>query len=748
MPRESGKRGAPSLLDATRQEWLNEKLTEYLKVSERKDKTRWLNGTVDAWFARFPYHLKDEPEEFRIITYLEKKSDASKPQSQPSHSANTLDSATSPNSPSTTQGVESTASSTSSDTGQQDGTTSVVAGYEKQLEEMSEQMLKELRSRRQAAKESILKDAALRKTVRSWFGQKRLQANNASGARNPFKTWFQHIKDKGRESTRAMPDYQWYLKSDQHGPKVKEEFEKRWKAMGKAEKYRLHYLCETAKEMLEAESDDVKNTLKEENEEDHRRRVQTANELLGGEEMTEAVAQDSVIKETCRKHIGVVAQPMVDGVNCHTDYICVMLCGRAPRPGESKFDLAVSGATSPKNGQKGLKIHEFRPEEFKTKMLNYFMDFLLETVDDAVPGEGLGHTLATTLPNPADDPTMLSFDDNAAKESETRGSEESRVVDTSKKNSAEDGTEKEGIRTKERGKEKGKEKGKERGKGKEGKRHKRKNVKAKGRSEVGEEEEAISSDSDRSSDSEDPKPNSPSSPNPPRRSTRPRPVPVNIKTFVERLPKDWLAPTVLDAIKRLPPSELMKVLKQLQTAADTRNVVEFNRQVMIFSREYPTYMTDAVIVEAQRKQAADKNQMGMEGEEGVEPMEGVENHHGKDVEPLQSRAESATDVAASSHDSLGDAVVSGDASSSHSFVDSSGGPLTQLDDPNFEADHQPGTGSLDAVAPVPVVSTSSHDSSFADSSLAPRDDSNLGLSGDDEAHHHGTNYFWDWVIGC
>ncbi|KAK7440766.1 hypothetical protein VKT23_013639 [Stygiomarasmius scandens] len=290
------------------------------------------------------------------------------------------------------------------------------AKFEELLKTLLEDDIENLRRRRREARDLCSKTSSNRKTIRAWFGMKRLQYNNATGARNPFNAWFEQIKQLKRGSTCGLTDYQFYLKHPVYGPRVKTKFEKKWPTMGKEEKYRLHYLCEEAKEMLAKEAEEVRQQLNEENEEEHQKRVERAEKLMSGEEMSHEASKDPVVQATCREQIGHVAQPMMDSVRVHTDFFVFMIAGRPPGPGGEKFELAVysSGTTYAKDGGKGLKIHEFRPNDFHTKVLNYFMDFLLETIPDSVPRDGLSHSLETQEPpqNPADDLNMLTFDDD------------------------------------------------------------------------------------------------------------------------------------------------------------------------------------------------------------------------------------------------------------------------------------------------------------------------------------------------
>ncbi|KAK7439199.1 hypothetical protein VKT23_017689 [Stygiomarasmius scandens] len=239
-----------------------EKITVYLAINTRTEKTKWLNRVVDDWFRAWPYHTQDEPEEFKIITYLETRTlSVGNSNEGTSTSSNGASMSTS----NVTQTTNTTSTNPDSDVSSSLTNDHPVGTQQKDLEKTFEEVLKvlsseeldNLRTKRAELRASISANPSYRKTIRSWFGMKRLQINTASGAHNPFNNWFDQIRQLGNESTHAIPDFQWYLKHKTYGPKVKEAFDLKWKEMGKEEKYHLHYLCETAKEMLSQEPEEV-----------------------------------------------------------------------------------------------------------------------------------------------------------------------------------------------------------------------------------------------------------------------------------------------------------------------------------------------------------------------------------------------------------------------------------------------------------------------------------------------------------
>ncbi|THU93114.1 hypothetical protein K435DRAFT_799960 [Dendrothele bispora CBS 962.96] len=167
---EPAKRGAPSQFDAIREEWLREKVQEYLDVNEKKAKSKWLNQAVEEWFEAFPYHRDDEPEEFRVITYLKEKTKSkSHPLSTPSQQTSS-----SPTSETSCKYPTSSPGNAQPDESPNDGTStkgkpvSEADKFENQLRELSDEALEDLKRRRVEKRKEYSQDASKRKAIRAW----------------------------------------------------------------------------------------------------------------------------------------------------------------------------------------------------------------------------------------------------------------------------------------------------------------------------------------------------------------------------------------------------------------------------------------------------------------------------------------------------------------------------------------------------------------------------------------------------
>lgn len=60
-------RGRPSIFQGEHLLYLESRGKEYLALSGKKDRTRWLAGLEEDWFTKYPWHLSTEPEEFSAL---------------------------------------------------------------------------------------------------------------------------------------------------------------------------------------------------------------------------------------------------------------------------------------------------------------------------------------------------------------------------------------------------------------------------------------------------------------------------------------------------------------------------------------------------------------------------------------------------------------------------------------------------------------------------------------------------------
>lgn len=61
------KRGNQGVFQGQYKEYLLQRAPEYLALPGRNERAPWLTGLVADWFAKWPWHLGSEPEEFQVL---------------------------------------------------------------------------------------------------------------------------------------------------------------------------------------------------------------------------------------------------------------------------------------------------------------------------------------------------------------------------------------------------------------------------------------------------------------------------------------------------------------------------------------------------------------------------------------------------------------------------------------------------------------------------------------------------------
>ncbi|KAK7440765.1 hypothetical protein VKT23_013640 [Stygiomarasmius scandens] len=114
------------------------------------------------------------------------------------------------------------------------------------------------------------------------------------------------------------------------------------------------------------------------------------------------------------------------------------------------------------------------------------------------------------------------------------------------------------------------------------------------------------------------------------------------------------------ALSRLPTGDLKKVLKQLQTAADTKNVVEFNHQLVLFGQQYADYMEDAIrYLDSTAKEQNAEDEADKIGNGSGRDTEGIEGVNIAGSVAVQDSASESSGVSGSVAASAFEGFVSG-----------------------------------------------------------------------------------------
>lgn len=74
---KGGKRGNPGTFHGEHLIFLQKHVDTYLELDSRLKKTQWLTAFRETWFAKFPWHLGQQPVEFAPLNEVEKSVDES-----------------------------------------------------------------------------------------------------------------------------------------------------------------------------------------------------------------------------------------------------------------------------------------------------------------------------------------------------------------------------------------------------------------------------------------------------------------------------------------------------------------------------------------------------------------------------------------------------------------------------------------------------------------------------------------------
>ncbi|KAJ3830974.1 hypothetical protein F5878DRAFT_668090, partial [Lentinula raphanica] len=164
---------------------------------------------------------------------------------------------------------------------------------------------------------------------------------------------------------------------------------------------RIKKQCKLAEEFYNAQPDDVKEKISDENATLHSSRVAAFKKLVSGsgfslegiDELTDAE------KQLCRADLLTFIQPLLDAIRAHTGLWLTLLAGAPPQnaqdPNSDFAVLAISSRTA-----QGLKFQEWKPKEFDSKVMNLFLLFLHADTDMPKAADDLAQSKKDILNNP------------------------------------------------------------------------------------------------------------------------------------------------------------------------------------------------------------------------------------------------------------------------------------------------------------------------------------------------------------
>ncbi|KAJ7058650.1 hypothetical protein C8F01DRAFT_1255802 [Mycena amicta] len=153
-----------------------------------------------------------------------------------------------------------------------------------------------------------------------WWIARREAATNTNTS--VFSPWIECLRHQGGPPPCCIADYQFYLQHADHRLKILAELEKRHPVVTRDD--RLKLLNRVAKEMLEAEPQTVKDTIRAEAAKEH---AESLEEFQEGLEMT-AEDMDEDDKAEARDKLSSITVPLLDELENHTDFALGLFCCR------------------------------------------------------------------------------------------------------------------------------------------------------------------------------------------------------------------------------------------------------------------------------------------------------------------------------------------------------------------------------------------------------------------------------------
>jgi hypothetical protein len=164
--------------------------------------------------------------------------------------------------------------------------------------------------------------------IKRWFSYRR----NASktSASNPFSKWLQQLRHVDDRAPRRLHDYQVYMQDEEKNGEINALFAERYPDLvGK--KNTIKWRGEIARELFEAEEEEVKEEFRQKAEEDHEEAMA---EYKSGMEGSVELEDDDQME--ARTRLVTTVQPLLDALREHTGYHITLLAGTIT---EGKFDI-------------------------------------------------------------------------------------------------------------------------------------------------------------------------------------------------------------------------------------------------------------------------------------------------------------------------------------------------------------------------------------------------------------------------
>ncbi|KAJ7601428.1 hypothetical protein DFH06DRAFT_1154134 [Mycena polygramma] len=225
--------------------------------------------------------------------------------------------------------------------------------------------------------------------LKTWYNHHR----NALGmASNPFTPWLSRLRRPDESCPKRTTDYQYYMQHKDHKEAVDLEFRtKHWDAPREKQ---LSLRCKVARDMFALESNDVRDRIRQEAQEEHDEELQRWKDA---EEGLPSVEEEN--QKEARTRFASVVSPLLKALRAYTGYHITLVAGRMV---EDKFDLVSvhAGTTKSKEGEdKGKDITQWNEQGYSSTVLAQFVRYLIAA--NAEPVEDTSVTPAAPIPEGA-----------------------------------------------------------------------------------------------------------------------------------------------------------------------------------------------------------------------------------------------------------------------------------------------------------------------------------------------------------
>ncbi|KAK7050123.1 hypothetical protein R3P38DRAFT_3173183 [Favolaschia claudopus] len=172
--------------------------------------------------------------------------------------------------------------------------------------------------------------------IKLWLGRQ----NKASNMKdNPWADWLTRFRTPTTSAPKKLADYQYYMQQKVYKRKVTTEYDKRKESVPKDDRMKLRTII--ARELLAAETQEIRDAMKQGAEAEHAALLEKHEDALAG---LPALDEEGLIE--ARARFSALVQPLLDGLAAHTGYEISILAGRV-KSGNLDIDLhaGVTAAT-------------------------------------------------------------------------------------------------------------------------------------------------------------------------------------------------------------------------------------------------------------------------------------------------------------------------------------------------------------------------------------------------------------------